>query len=111
MSTSPVPINELPESPSPEALSWDGLVDADYRLGVLLDLIEDLKPGDGHFCANEAWYGTTDPDAGIRARMDALVGWNREESTPDLLQSREAYDLAYDTLYDALPNCRGCGCP
>jgi hypothetical protein len=60
------------------------------------------------FCANAAWYGYGNFwGRGLKARLSRLVGWDaaREE-----LRTEEAYDLAYDTIYRALPNCRKCGC-
>jgi len=55
------------------------------------------------FCANEVWYGSGD-DGGVRKRVSNLVGWDRK---PDpILGSDEAYDVAYESLYEELPDCR-----
>lgn len=58
---------------------------------------------DEDFCANEVWYGRGD-DGGVKEKVAQLVGWDRK---PDpVLGSEEAYDIAYDALYDELPDCR-----
>jgi hypothetical protein len=53
------------------------------------------------FCANAVWYGRFKP---VLCR---LVGWEARNPT---LRTSEAYDLAYDTIYAALPDCRNCFC-
>lgn len=57
------------------------------------------------FCANAVWYSAMKPV------MEREVGFIAHSPK---LRSREAYDLAYNTLYNALPNCShregGCGC-
>ncbi len=53
------------------------------------------------FCANSIWYN------GMRARLIALVGHNAHNP---ILRNSEAYDIAYDTIYGLLPDCRNCCC-
>ena len=52
------------------------------------------------FCANYVWYRP----CGFKDELCALVGYERKTG-PDVLKSAAAYDLAYETLYDALPDC------
>ena len=64
-------------------------------------------------CANELWHGSLDPETGewkkgFRQRLEELVGWKREPHP--ILGTREAYEVAYQTLYRALPDCRNCPC-
>lgn len=54
-------------------------------------------------CANELWYFYGKP------RLLPLVGWESRGQHPTL-RTMEAYDIAYQTCYDALPDCRNCGC-
>ena len=62
-----------------------------------------------NFCANSIWF-VYDGHAGIKRRLMPLVGWDRQDG-PELLQTSEAYDVVYQTIYDALPACSGnCGC-
>jgi hypothetical protein len=56
------------------------------------------------FCANAVWYGYPGHEPGLKQGLSELVGW--ESGQKGLLGSREAYDVAYQTLYQALPNCR-----
>lgn len=92
------------------ALSWDDLVQREPRLQTLLDRVERIRADADPrrpFCANFHWYGYDDGN-GIVRRLCELVGWGRQPS--DALATREAYDIAYRTLYDQLPDCRSCGC-
>ena len=58
---------------------------------------------DPRFCANRVWYDCFKP------RLSRLVGWGRDDG-PRLLRTQAAYALAYDTVYQELPGCRGCWC-
>jgi hypothetical protein len=83
--------------------TWEMLVAAEPRLAQLLREIRRVRAGEG-FCANRLWYGYDDRDNGYRERMSQLVGWDRKGDP--LLGTDSAYDLAYRTLYRALPNCK-----
>ncbi|MGI8422989.1 MAG: hypothetical protein ACR2NO_02535 [Chloroflexota bacterium] len=97
-------------SPPPvDPQMWEGLVLLEPRLAALLTEIESFRPHGARFCANDAWYGYTSPEAGFKAQLEELVGWDRV-GCPEGLRSGDAYDVAYDRLYDAFPDCRGCGC-
>lgn len=63
---------------------------------------------DRWFCANEVFYGYHGL-RGFKRRLCALVGWDAENNHPGLVNS-DAYDLAYETIYNALPDCRNCSC-
>jgi hypothetical protein len=82
-------------------LTFDQLAELDSELDGLLEYAENHP---GH-CANAAWYG---PD-GLRKAMTRVVGHLRG-CGPEELQTSAAYDVAYRTLYNALPDCDGCGC-
>ena len=61
------------------------------------------------FCANKIWYGYAGKD-GIKDRLLKLVGYDREAG-PEVLRTSESYDIVYDYIYDALPDCKGyCAC-
>jgi hypothetical protein len=63
-----------------------------------------LPPGEA-YCSELAWFGR----GGLKARMCDLVGYGAEQ--PGLLATSRAYDVAYDTLIEALPDCDpGCLC-
>jgi hypothetical protein len=90
--------------------TWATLAAADARLGALRrDILavrrEQQRTPDRHFCANAVWYG----EPGFKRRLVALVGWRRRQGPPEL-QTQEAYDVAYSTLYRLLPACADCGC-
>jgi hypothetical protein len=73
------------------------------RLAALERDIRAVKDNGGRwFCANDWWYGSFEP------RLVQLVGFGAEQ--PELRTS-ETYDVAYDALYEQLPDCRGeCRC-
>jgi hypothetical protein len=58
------------------------------------------------FCANRVWYGY---DARLndcpKARLLCLVGWDASRDDP-VLHSSRAYNVAYEHLYELLPDCR-----
>ena len=62
------------------------------------------KLGDrDYFCANYRWI----KDPGYKQRLCKLVGY--EAQNPDL-RSEKFYNLAYDYLYNLLPDCFNCHC-
>ena len=73
----------------------------------LLDLAQEAanvsSRGKPQFCANAVWYA-----GGLKERLCKLVGWDRKPHP--VLGTEEAYDVAYDTCYNALPDCRDCLC-
>jgi hypothetical protein len=69
----------------------------------LLDEAKSVKARRRNFCANTVWYSQFKP------RLLWLVGWERRDKHP-VLSSAEAYDLAYETIYQALPDCKRCLC-
>lgn len=81
--------------------TWEQIEKLDPSLHVLLRRARNQKGN----CANAAWYG---PD-GIREAMSAAIGHGRTHG-PSELKTSAAYDVAYRTLFAALPNCSGCGC-
>jgi hypothetical protein len=55
------------------------------------------------FCANAVWYGYGH-QPGLKRQLERLVGWDRPGKHP-VLSSPEAYELGYETVYEALPPC------
>lgn len=100
------PPAEEQETLMAKQLTWKEVVTAEPRLANLYaDVCAVRDVGGNSFCANAAWYGYR--GYGFKERMFNLVGFYA--ANPDL-RTMEAYDLAYDKLYRALPNCRNCAC-
>jgi hypothetical protein len=55
------------------------------------------------YCANQHWIRYFKPELTI------LVGWFSKHPEPQV-RSQEAYDAAYQHLYQLLPDCRNCAC-
>lgn len=100
-------------------LTWPDLAAMEPRLLVLLAEIKSLHrlPSTAPFCANDHWYGYAGlHKRSFKQRLSALVGWHRvsqmvtDSRAESILSSEAAYDLVYQRLYNALPNCRDCGC-
>ena len=117
-------------SPTGPAITWEMLTEAEPRLLRLERLALWAAANAGEtFCANGVWYEFLKP------QLVELVGWSRgrlPECAPDgprplfvnlvdlrpaervpatteaerLLRSSDAFDLAYDHLYELLPDCR-----
>lgn len=96
------------------ALTWQDLVHEEPTLANLENEIKMVKPNGPHFCANDVWYGfSTKYRPGFKTRMSSLVGWRARNQN---LNTKDAYDLAYQYLYHLLPvyhllpGCRDCMC-
>ena len=68
-----------------------------------------------NFCANGAWYGYGRFPRDFKQQLTTLVGayrWGRhpDPAVQELLSGCPAYDVAYESLYRLLPNCRNCAC-
>jgi hypothetical protein len=89
-------------------VTWEGLVAVEPRLDILLAKAHGVKDDkrERSFCANAIWFGYNNRPS-MRAMLSDLVGWSSQN---DALQSSPAYDLAYDKVYGALPDCRKCLC-
>jgi hypothetical protein len=92
-----------------ERISWKQLIALEPRL---LELYREAKAtrddkGKSSFCANHAWYGRRGHE-GFKHRMCELIGYSRKDDP--VLGSKFAYDVAYHTIYNALPDCRNCIC-
>jgi hypothetical protein len=93
-----------------EQLTFKDLVALEPRLQPLLDearSYHENTPAD--FCGNAVWYGYHDQARGLKERMSRLVGYAVPRSV-GILSTEDAYDVAYETIYEALPYCRECGC-
>jgi hypothetical protein len=91
---------------SVDSSTWDGLVAIEPRLNQLLDEATHADSSTPHFCAVAAWYGYND-GIGFKGRMYRLVGFRAHDSR---LQTMQAYEIATQKIYSALPPCRGCAC-
>jgi len=91
--------------------TWDDLATAEPRLAVLFADARAVRDDTTRrsFCANAIWYGyAADGAVGLKERLCRLVGWNRRGHP--VLGTGDAYDVAYEAVYQVLPNCRNCLC-
>lgn len=92
-------------------MTFEDYCEIEPRLKELMALASDHRfSGHTRFCANEFWFGygrTQSPS--LKLRLTRLVGWNAD-TQDKRLHSQHAYNTCYDTIYNALPNCRHCGC-
>ena len=84
-----------------KAISFTDLMIMEPRLAVLAKDIKAVKGDADNFCANWHWYKHFKP------RLVSLVGDSAEDVN---LQTSMIYDLAYETLYQMLPECKNCFC-
>jgi hypothetical protein len=82
--------------------TFDELLALEPRLGILLREAKAYQRRKG-FCANSVWYGY-DGSGGLKGRLLMLVGWERRPRH-EILSTEAAYDVAYETIYHALPDC------
>lgn len=85
---------------------WPLIAKLEPRLNTVLAAARDVRDtGGGTFCANTAWG----QDGGLKDQMEPLVGWDRKNKG-GFIATSDAYDIAYETIYNALPDCRNCIC-
>jgi hypothetical protein len=90
----------------PSELSWERIVEIEPRLRAAEREIKAIAHSDSAFprgepfCANAIWYGYLDPSFSLKARVRRYTGWHAEK--PEL-RSQAAYRLAYEHLYNLLP--------
>ncbi len=88
--------------------TWAQLVRQEPLLAGLEVSIRQVKPEGRYFCANRCWYGFGSwQGRGFKARLERLVGWGARNPA---LRTSDAYDAAYQHLYNLLPDCRQCAC-
>lgn len=90
---------------------WYELVRLEPRLRSLFDEARRVKDDrrTSSFCANAVWFGwEAGLHAGFKWRMSKLVGYDARPHA--ILGTSRAYDVAYETIYNALPDCRNCLC-
>lgn len=97
-----------------EKLTWEQVVELEPRLQVLFDEATAAGSRKESFCAFDAWYGRNGEGLGLKQRVSQLVGWGRRcvplDAREMTLQSHTAYDVAYQTIYHQLSDCRNAGC-
>jgi hypothetical protein len=89
------------------APSWERLVELEPRLQELFEEACSPPITARPYCRMASWYGPG-PEA-LKVRLARLVGLGAEQ--PGLLTSVEAYRVAYETVFAALPECdENCCC-
>jgi hypothetical protein len=88
-------------------ITWKQIIEIEPRLAKLYTEACAVKDRGGNsFCANNVWYGYGN-NIGFKGRVYHLVGFAAKD---DRIKTMEAYDVAYEKIYEALPNCRNCSC-
>lgn len=110
-----------------QPITWARIADACPLLTDVLDTAQRLSRRSPGYCANRTWYGVFKPILLREVGMLAELQCNRihpvlaadldkpVEHDPECaasidaqrwLKSSKAYDVAYDKLYAALPDCQ-----
>lgn len=93
-------------NPEGKRLTYAELEEREPRLAALRLAIDavgttgDVRAG-GEFCANHWWYGR----AGFKAALTGIIGHFADQDDA-ALTTAAAWDVAYQTLYHRLPDCR-----
>jgi hypothetical protein len=88
-------------------LTWELMVEIEPRLNALwLEACTVSSKYKKHFCANSFWYGYGSPEQGFKGRVSKLAGF---DAANPKLRGMDAYSIAYEKIYKALPDCRNCG--
>lgn len=84
---------------TPKHLTWDVLIKHEPALTSLMTRIRSV-PVSRSTDAINLWYGRWGCP-GFKAELEHLVGWGRRSEHP-ILSTSSAYNVAYQTLFDAL---------
>lgn len=92
-------------------LTFDEYAELEPRLSELMRKAKSERhTPDQPYCANAVWYGYGSRPS-MKEAVCELVGWEREDISDPRLCGREAFDVCYQAIYDALPDCCGrCSC-
>jgi hypothetical protein len=104
----PPPAVARPGKPQP---TFQELLKLEPRLGDLYNMARALHDNkDPVFCATAIWGGfLVGLRPGLRAILESLVGGTSQQG--GVLRTYEAWEVAYKTIYLAMPECRGrCWC-
>ncbi len=88
-------------NPERKRLTYAELEARDQRLAALRVAIDTVGRTAGDFCANHWWYGR----AGFKSELTRIIG-SLAAQDDAALRTAAAYDVAYQTLYHRLPDCR-----
>lgn len=90
----------------PYAVLEPRLIDVFVRAASVVD--DGTEP---YFCANEVFFGYYQTmREGFKRSIVEMVGWGAPWEAHSELKTEQAYDIVYERIYEALPNCRNCGC-
>ena len=82
---------------------------ADDRIALLfIDALFKIPWGRSYFCRREAWERQEEYDEGFGVILSRLVGPSSKRD--GVLGTQEAWDIAAKSIWDNLPECRGCRC-
>lgn len=85
-------------------ITWEQIIELEPMLLTLYSAAMRADKGGVSFCKPYAWYG----EGGFKEQLLCLVGHQRIEDEPEILNLADAYDIAYQTILDAIPPCRNC---
>ncbi len=86
-------------------MTWKQITQLEPRLQDLAKEIKEHAKANKRapkYCANKHWYGRCDTGLSYKDRMSELVGYGADVPA---IATMEAYDIAYDYLYNLLPDC------
>lgn len=84
--------------------TWARIAKECPELSAMRDEARKVDGSDPHFCANDVWFDRFKP------RLLRLVGWEAPATAPEWMTTNTAYEIAYSTIYNELPECRQCAC-
>lgn len=100
----------VPEHCTSKIITWEKLVAHEPRLDDVLKDARSIKnQGDQYFCKDYAWTTGWKHLAGFKQRIYPLIGFGSCHRN-SFLATSQAWDVALETILEALPPCRHCGC-
>lgn len=97
---------------TPTRITWEELVAHEPGLNDLLIEARSVRPQDnGYFCQDDHWHGGSwlSGSLQLKKRLHRLVGFGATQHD-GFMNTCEAWDVAMETLLEAMPPCSKCGC-
>ena len=98
-----------PEKYNRKIITWEELVAHEPDLNDLLIEARSIKDDGCYFCNHEAYAIGYKKHRSFKKSLHHLVGFGSRHRN-SFLSTSQAWDVAVQTILEALPPCRNCGC-
>ena len=99
-----------PSHVSLDTVTWEEISAHEPALNDLLIEARSTKDDGQYFCKHEAYASGHKNHVSFKKRLNQLVGFSAKKHRGFFLATEQAWRVATNTILEALPLCRTCGC-